>query len=329
MNKNVKSVVSGIVAGLKAEGTPSKPRAKAQKPKKQKGNGNVGRSVGGKRQAHPLFGSPNFISNSQTVPAAFCEIQGSATYLQNAGPCKHAKEGLNGVALVGCQPFTDVITTGANSNLFTTGTLATTSANAANLDPDSLNGPLAAQANLHKKYVFTDIMFEFCTNVATTQAGSMALAVQEDGASTGGATDFATTRSCAPSVTFPFRSDKVYLHYHYNGDNLWYTEADTATTGGQRLTVQAQLFGWPSASSIGAVTQGFMNVYYRIELYQSVNSQGFTVVVHDKEERELLKQFLIRLRTQCLPSPLKTTDGGEADFELISKAVSKRFPGKA
>ncbi len=247
---------------------------------------------------NPLFGSNNIISNVDHLPAAFNTFCGNSTFLREAGSVKHPMVGIEGIALVGCQPLTDVITTGANSNLFTNGTLASAGVNSIALSVDALNGPLAAQANLHTKYVIRDILFEFVSNVATSQAGSMALGVLVDGATASGPASFSEVRQLIPSCSFPFRTDKAYLHYHYDGLDLWFTELDTASNASSRQTIQATLFGYPSASSIGAVTQGYINVWYNIELYQPVNSQGFTVTVKSRAERDLLNSYLSALRAE-------------------------------
>jgi len=247
---------------------------------------------------NPLFGSNNFTSNVDHLPAAFDTICGNSTFLREAGKVKHPMIGIDGIALVGCQPLSDIVTTGANSNLFTNGTLASCTPNSISLSPDSLNGPLAAQANLHLKYVFRDVIIEYISNVATSQAGSMALAVFEDGASTNSPASFAETREVVPSISYPFRSDRCYLHYHYDGLELWFTELETATSAGSRQTIQALLCGFPSASSIGAVSQGFTNIWYNIELYQPVNPQGFTLMLRTKEEHDVVEKVLKQLREE-------------------------------
>jgi hypothetical protein len=261
---------------------------------------------------NPIFGSNNFTSNVDHIPAAFNTICGNSTFLREAGKVKHPMIGIEGIALVGCQPLTDIVTTAANSNLFTSGTLALTSANAIALSPDALNGPLAAQANLHVKYVFRDVILEYVSNVATSQAGSMPLAVVEDGSSVNLPSSFSTTRQVVPSISFPFRSDRSYLHYHYDGMELWYTELLQTTEADARNTIQSYVCGFPSASSIGAVSQGFLNVWYVIELYQPTSSQGFTLQLKSKEERDKVEQYLkeireekgVSVKTRLEPRPL-------------------------
>jgi hypothetical protein len=258
------------------------------------------------------------VSNVTHVPIAFNSMMGNTTWINQEGKVTHPREGI-GLVLVGCQPFTDIATTAGDSNLFTTGTLATADPNVISLSPDVLNGPLAAQANLHQKYVFTDIMVEFSSNVATTQAGSMALAYSMDGAEVTGSagipTSFSTTRQLVPSITFPFRADHQYLHYHYSGDQTWFTATDAAgSLAGNRWTRQGAIIGFPSASSIGAVTQGYTNIYYRVELYQPTNSQGFTLDLSSREEREVMKRIYNRMFPKVLQAVPEERDW-EAEVE--------------
>ena len=124
---------------------------------------------------NPLFGSNCFVSNVDHIPVAFNTFSGNSTFVREAGSVKHPSLGVGGICLVGCQPLSDIATTNANSNLFVNGTLSDAVANTIGLTPDVLAGPLAAQANLHNKYVFRDVIFEYVSNVPTSQAQSMAL----------------------------------------------------------------------------------------------------------------------------------------------------------
>jgi len=234
------------------------------------------------------------------------------------GKVRHPREG-DGVVLCGCQPFQDVATDGSTNNLFTANTLATqNSANVIGISPDLLNGPLAAQANLHEKYVFTDIMWEYVSNVATSQAGSFALGYAMDGApGAGNPTTFSTCRQLVPSVVAPFRADRMFLHYHYDGTETFWTLADQSNTATSRQTIQGTLYGFPSASSIGAVTQGFINVWYRIELYQPTNSQGFTFSVETLEEREILKA----IRARLFPKNRRAVSSKVVDWDEKARAL--------
>jgi hypothetical protein len=124
------------------------------------------------------------------------------------------------------------------------------------------------------------------------------------------ATDFSTCRQVCPQVTFPKRHDKGYLHYHYDGDQLWYTELDIATLAGAKQTTQLLFNIWPSAAAAGAGNIGYLNIYYIIDLYQSVQSRGFTVVRCTHEEREALKEYLRQLREPRVQMIVQTEENG-------------------
>lgn len=255
------------------------------------------------------FGGSQFSSNVQTVPAAFNNIIGNSTFSKVVGTVKHPKLGIEGITIIGCQPFADVATDGTTSNLFTATTLATqANANVYRVSTDTLNGPCAAQANLHQKYVIRDMLWEFNTNVASTQAGSFAMCIVTDGADAVGPSSFSEVRQVTPSIVIPFRADKAYLHYHYDGDDTYFTLLDSTSTASRRQTCQLSFVGFPSASSIGAVTQGYINVYYIIELYQPTQSNGFTFRATSRMEREYL------LKCQEEFRQLQASEAGEGEM---------------
>lgn len=271
------------------------PRRRRTVGKALRAPGDGGRTRSNRRAFKDIFGDEaTVVSNVGHLPAAFANIVGNSTWMKMEGKVTHPLEG-DGIAICGCQPFSDIATTNANSNLLTNSTLATVAPNAAQISTDTLNGPLAAQANLHQKYVFTDILIEYVSNVATSQGGSMAMAIQVDGSGVAAAGSFSQTRQVVPSITFPFRTDRAFLHYHYDGPETFWTLLDSTSSASQRQTVQLYLSAYPSASSIGTVSQGFTNVWYRCELYQSVASQGFTLQVETTEEREVLRAIAKRL----------------------------------
>jgi hypothetical protein len=164
-------------------------------------------------------------------------------------------------------------------------------------------------------------MFEYVSTVFSTQSGALAFFFPN----TPGANNpvsFSEVRQVSPSVTAPFRADRVFLHTHCTDDvELFWTELDSATVAGARQTIQYILTGFPSASSIGAVSQGYMNVWYRIELYQPAQSQGFTARLHSKEEAAFLDYALalFRNRSKEDASEKKSSDEG---FEVITQKGS-------
>jgi len=285
-----------------AKKSKSKPNQKAKggaisppvKPFASRGKSRVMRSS---LKDSPIYGSNYFSSNSVSLPSAFVNIDVNTTFCKSSGAVKHPQLGIDGISLVGCQPLADITTTGADSQLFVTGVASVPGVNSIQISPDAFNGPLAAQANLHQKYVFRDVLIEYISNVATSQAGSFAIAILSDSSLVNPPTSFSTTRQVVPSITAPFRADRAYLHYHYDGWDTWFTELDGASIAGNRLTSQGAIIGFPSATSLGAISMGFTNVWYVIELYQPTSTQGFTMGLRDHNETLLVRAFLKKLRS--------------------------------
>lgn len=272
-----------------------------QKKKKSKSKGKTTMSslrvdLGEFMKIKPDFGG-RITSNSNSIPSAFVNVLGNTCYYQTSSAVQNPTLGVDGCRLIGCQPFQDVTTDGSTTNLLVDATLATqNNQNSILISPDRLNGPLAAKANLYDRYVFRDIIIEFVSLVATSQSGGMAMGLMHEGAGLGLATNFSTTRQIVPSVAFPFRTDRAYLHIHYDGPELYFNAVDAGSNAGARQTEQYVFNAWPSVTSIGAVSQGFLNIYYIIDLYDPVPTQGFTLSVPDRSERDLLKKISNKIK---------------------------------
>ncbi len=260
---------------------------------------------------HPIFGG-KLTSNTDSVPSAFVNILGNSTYFSEGSKVLMPELGMDPINLVGSQPLSDVTGAVATPDVFTNNTLATAvSANLIGLSPDLLNGPVAARANLYDKFVFRDVLIEYVSTCATTQASALAVALLEDGSGLGSPTSFSTVRQCVPSISFPLRTDRCFLHYHYRGPQLFYNTDDTATNPGLRLTRQGFICSYASAN-LTVISPGFFNIYYSLDLYDPVLSQGFTLSVK-RQERQVLKDILTYSRslssdkaTEFLESILKT-----------------------
>jgi hypothetical protein len=244
--------------------------------------------------SHPIFGG-RLTSNTETIPAAFVNIIGNQTFYNENSKVLRPELGMDPVNIVGCQPLTDILGAVATPDVFATGTLATAvDVNHIYINPDTLNGPIAAKANLYDKYVFRDILIEYITVSASTQTSALALGLTED--ATVFPTTFSTVRQVVPSVTFPFRAERAFLHYHYAGPQLWYNLVDSTSTASLRSTTQCTLSGYTSAN-LTVIVPGYLNIYYSVDLYDPVPSQGFTLSVA-KLERDFLRKFLVELRKE-------------------------------
>jgi len=240
----------------------------------------------------------NFKSNSTSLPAAFVTLQDNSTFIMAPKKVTHPFLGVDGIALVGCQPLSTIgmTNTASDPSVFTTATLATvTNDNNAfpaviRLSPDDLNGPLAAQANLHGQFVFRDIIIEYVSNCATSQADSMVIGYVGESVVSVMPTTFSQLRQVVPSCTFPFRSDRAYLHYHYSGMNTYYTAADTANSAGIRLTHQGSIVAYADKNQGNVASLGYTNIFYNIELYFPTSSQGVSLVaVKSDDEKKIAK----------------------------------------
>jgi hypothetical protein len=280
----------------------SKPNGKNKNKQKRNGagpqlqatQGAGGRVMTKSLMSHPIFGG-RLTSNTDSIPSAFVNILGNSTYFGEGSKVLMPELGLDPVNIVGCQPLSDVTGSAGAPDVFTTGTLATASTvNLIYMSPDTFNGPLAARANLYDKYVFRDILIEYVSTCATSQANAIGIGIMEDGSGLGAPTSFSTVRQLVPSVAFPLRTDRAFLHWHYRGPQLYWTAADTASNAAGRLTLQGAISAFASAN-LTVIVPGFFNVYYSIDLYNPVLSQGFTVSVN-RRERDVLREVLQAIR---------------------------------
>lgn len=245
---------------------------------------------------NPLLGGRNITSSSGSLPACFVDILGNSTFISSPSAVMHPELGIQGVNLHGCQPLAGIQQVTGAAGVFVANSLATQiDQSSIYLSPDTLNGPLAAQANMHSKYVFRDILIEYISSCPTTTPSCMCLGFSEGG-SDADATDFATGRQIVPSVTFPFRADRAYLHYSYTGPQLFKTLTTAGTTAVvNEFSNQGVIGGWGDGAAVITGT-GFTNIYYSIDLYGPMQTQGFTMGFDSREERFIFQSILNQLR---------------------------------
>lgn len=234
-----------------------------------------------------LYGgkAAKYQSTSGTVPAAFVNMDANTAFMEASGKVLHSYEGIDGVSFYGCQPLSTIgmTNTASDASVFSTGTLATTTADSGGfsslilLSPDDLNGRLAAQANLYTRFVFRDIIIEYVSNCGTSQADSMCLAYSADAnlVNSGPAT-FADIRQMVPSITFPFRTDRAYFHFHYAGQELFYNKRDVASIAGNRVSHQGALVAYADKVQGNVASLGYTNIFYVVEFYNPTTSQAIT-----------------------------------------------------
>jgi hypothetical protein len=252
-----------------------------------------------KSASERMVGSPTRRVKS-SAPAAFSTQTSGTTNWKHAGSCRHPEESIDGIVITGSQPLTVGEHTDTLSTLFLDASLATTvNGNLIPLNPDFLNGPLAAQANYRTKYVFTDVEIEYTPAVATTFSGMFGMAIFED-CYLNAPTDFPTTVETNPSISTQYWKNFI-LRYKYRGTRLWFTEALTTTVADRRQTEQANITAYPLTAATATGTFGFFTIRYRVELYGPISSQGFTVMAKSREEKALYKLIYEQLKVMRNP----------------------------
>lgn len=258
----------------KSQNLPRRQRKGGQKKKQNKMfNANLG------KRRNRVTTSVTAYNTMTTNPNVFTE-----------GPVEHKKYG-RGMRFVGRQMVTNLVTTASDSQLWTgTSPSATASINAIYLNPDVFNSRLALQAGIYSLYRFTAIDFEYEPLVATSQAGGAALCVSLDpDTATGKVQSYSQVQEVVPSVKFAFR-EPAKLSYRYTGDELFYNRAVSTTTADIRTSYQAVLIGYPSSSSIGAVTMGTLSMRYAVELYGQTTNEA--LVAFSRLPRQLQDKLL-------------------------------------
>jgi len=204
-----------------------------------------------------------------------------------------------GQYFTGTQMVASIVTTASDSQLWTGSPSSVMSHNAIGISPDLFNSRLAVIASGYQKYRFTEIDIVFDSLVAATQAGGCALCVSntvEDSA----ITSYAAVQDVSPSTRFAFRDGRVTLTYRFKGDDLWLCKYDVTSVATERQTVQGVLYGYPSSSSLGAITMGTLSMRYRVELFYPTSNLSLAAFCRcSEEEFKFLRTQLESYRTQC------------------------------
>lgn len=266
------------------------------------GSGRKGKSGGRRRlRTTPLYsGSSNFRQTMGATPVAV-NLTSSNPVWAEISSAPAAEGEMTGVRICGRQFYCDVTTAAATSTLLVEAsggaTLVSTPGNQGRISPDNFNGRLALIARNFAKFAMRHLRFVYEPRVATSQAGSFAMAVNEDPAGDGGfiTYSYASIQSIVPSTKAPFRVE-VAVEYNYSGQQLFWTETDTNSVASQRLTSQGSFVAFPDISSIGATKQGDLMVEYCCDLYGWQADYGFTVVLRSLEERDWVLTALARHR---------------------------------
>jgi hypothetical protein len=285
----------------------------------------------GTSKVEKMVGQPT-VRSKTGIPVSFSTQTTGSTNWRHAGSCKHPEESIDGIVIVGSQPLAVGELTDTLESMFLDESLATqVNGNLIPLNPDFLNGPIAAQANYRTKYVFTDVEIEYTPAVATSFSGMFSMAIFED-CYLNAPTSFATVLETNPSISTQYWKNFI-LRYKYRGTRLWFTEALTTTVADRRQTEQCNITAYPLTAATATGTFGFFTIRYRVELYGPISSQGFTVQVNSKEEKEIYRAMrdLLRKKGQTGKEekdlePVRSGRGALND-ELLKLLVSSiKFP---
>jgi len=269
-------------------------------PSKRKGKKSLKSSTSGPRgktKAKSLIAGVSKSRPRKTQSSVAVNIQRKDPNRISEGPIAHKIHG-KGMRFSGVQVLQKAVTTASDSQLWTGSAPAVAvTVNAIQLNPDTLNGRLAVYANSYARFVFRSITVEYEPLVATSQAGGFAMAVVNDpnyfGETSG---DYTLIQDIVPSITSPFR-ERASITYKYDGDDLFFTEYDQTTSASVRQCVQSLILGYPSSSSLGAITMGIFRLHYVIDMFQPINTLGISLSGLSPEQKEGLRGIADQMRS--------------------------------
>lgn len=192
------------------------------------------------------------------------------------------------------------------------------------LSPDAIGGSMALDARNFNRFIYRDLFVEYipAVQVGFTTGGvqTFAFGYSADGALSNYASiNFQSIQSAADSQTFNIWRPAGF-HVKPLIDNLPYTEIDTVTTSGDRLTTQGSFMcTWPSnATATSTAPLGYFIIHYVMDLYDRSPDYGFTMVISDPTRR---KEVLLLLE-QYDPTLLSRRDRGRLLRLLKPKQIS-------
>lgn len=234
--------------------------------------------------------------------------------------------GMEGTRFVGSQFVTGVLTAAASNALFDGASGADLlTVNMLALDPDSLNGRLAAIATLYRQYQWKHIRIDYESASSTATAGAFALGIITSRAYTADGTgveptSFATVQDCNPSCVTPYYGNSRLDLQIDEEEPLMSTDATTSAA-----TANLNYFyltGWPNVTSSGATARGYLRITYVIDFYSPCPTQGLSFLertfnrLSEEEKRELLAR--ITGSGQTLPPP------NRRDWDVMSATSSRK-----
>jgi hypothetical protein len=221
----------------------------------------------------------------------------NSTAIHDIKPIKHNVFGYPGVRIVGSQPFSTCIDAVGTSASLTNDTLATiVNLNGVYLSPDTLNGPIAGQAQFYQHFAFREVIFEYITVLSSGAAGSLCMSYTTDSNIVGSPTSYTDVRQVQPSVTFAKRTMRTIMSMEYSGGELWWNKVDAGSEAGYRQTVQGLFLIYPDEVGAVARTNGYINIHYILDLFGPTATHNLLALNVNGAERKLVTSYLKTLR---------------------------------
>lgn len=268
--------------------------------------------AGAYRTGTALFGDKSKASRSNvSVPAASNTVTSNSTYSEVLGKVtsQFAGSTAQGIRIRGCQPFTRILAPGAAGRVMASDVATTVLDGLDNVvlvNPVALGGPLLTQASNYSMFVVREFKLEYITLSSSIQVGEFAICYVREPtpaavASGGVPTTFGEAREVTPSATLPYRSERVFFQFNYDGQQLYYVQdSDPVNEADDRLTHQGQIRAYAAAVDSG-YTVGYFQLHYIVDLfYPTINSIGAFAATHlrglSKDELKAISVYANKLR---------------------------------
>jgi hypothetical protein len=239
----------------------------------------------------------------------------------------------NGLRVVASQRLCTATQVGNSLNVF----YGFTGAQQASFDlsPDQIGGQCAIDARNYSKFRFAFAAIEYVANVEvgfkavgtaiTSAAQTFVIAFFGDAALEAFQTrTFVSAQSAADNSVIPlWTQGNLNIINLGPKDNLYYTESDTASGAGDRMTAQGQVYAsWdlvPVGDNTTVVSVGEFIIHYVLDLYDRSPDYGFTITVEPSIKIEALELLYKTFGDKLSPRSAR-------DLQRLLTPVKKR-PG--
>jgi len=182
------------------------------------------------------------------------------------------------VCLTGSQIFSAVSNTAGSAAILA-------GSNPLTLSPDAIGGTVAGIANRFNKYFFRKVILEYVPFLPNSTDGhGFAFGLNPEAPNELASANFSAIATLQHSMVLPmtgFLGGPEMNCLEWVPDrrsNPWYwNEDDSATSAGQRQTIQASVYGAADGNITNATTWGTLWLHFELELTDLTPDQGFTL----------------------------------------------------